>query len=97
MILSADVGGTKCNLALFEREGDKFALRYQNRFASREYPNFSDLVAAFLSEAHERVASSKAGKILAAGFGVGKPAPAPHRGGQHRTRYQQGQRLRVEA
>src|SRR5437868_13759874 len=73
MILAGDVGGTKCNLALFEKDAGKFHLRHQSRFSSREFPQFSGVVDAFLSETRDRVGSSVARKIVAAGFGVAGP------------------------
>jgi glucokinase len=73
MILAGDVGGTKCNLALVEKHADRLVIRHRGRFFSRQYAQFSGIVAAFLAEAREAVASSKAGKIEAAGFGVAGP------------------------
>jgi glucokinase len=70
MILAGDVGGTKCNLALVERHKDRLLIRHQRRFVSRQYSQFSDVLAAFLAEAREAVA---AGTIAAAGFGVAGP------------------------
>jgi glucokinase len=73
MILAADVGGTKCNLALVEKNKGQLSVRHERRFSSREYPQFSDIVSAFLAEVRQDVASSKAGQIEAAGFGVAGP------------------------
>ena len=73
MILAGDVGGTKCNLALVERREDHLVVRHQQRFLSRDYSRFSDVVAAFLAGAREVIESSGAGKITAAGFGVAGP------------------------
>ena len=73
MILAADVGGTKCNLALVEKSEEQLSVRHEHRFSSREYAQFSDIVSAFLAEVRETVASSKAGRIEAAGFGVAGP------------------------
>jgi glucokinase len=73
MILAGDIGGTKCNLALVEKHEDRLLIRHQRRFSSRQYPQFSGIVAAFLTEAREAMASSKAGRIEAAGFGVAGP------------------------
>jgi len=73
MILAGDVGGTKCNLALVERHQDRLVVCQQRRFVSREYSRFSDVVAAFLADAREAIASSRAGKIEAAGFGAAGP------------------------
>lgn len=75
MILAGDVGGTKCNLALVEWREERLVIRHQRRFASQEYPQFSDIVAAFLAGMREVLASPAAGKaeIEAAGFGVAGP------------------------
>jgi glucokinase len=73
MILAGDVGGTKCQLALVEKQGNRFLIRERHRFLSHEYTRFSDIVAAFLAEAGQTVASSKAKRIEAAGFGIAGP------------------------
>jgi glucokinase len=73
MILAADVGGTKCNLALVEKREGQFSVRHERRFSSREYSQFGEIVSAFLTEAREQIGSSKAGRIEAAGFGVAGP------------------------
>jgi glucokinase len=73
MILAADVGGTKCNLALVEKRKGQFSVRRERRFSSRDYSQFGDIVSAFLAEVREDVASSKPGRIEAAGFGVAGP------------------------
>lgn len=73
MILVGDVGGTKCNLALVERRENRFVIHHRQRFASRDYGHFSDIVAAFLAGARDVVAAGKAQTIEAAGFGVAGP------------------------
>ena len=73
MILAGDVGGTKCNLALLEKHKDRLLIRHRRRFVSRQHPQFSDVLATFLAETHEAIASSAAGKIVAAGFGFAGP------------------------
>ena len=73
MILAADVGGTKCNLALVEKSDGQLSVRQERRFPSRDYPQFSDVVAAFLAEVRETVEASPARQIEAAGFGVAGP------------------------
>ena len=73
MILAGDVGGTKCNLALAEQYDGGLVIRHQRRFVSRQYTRFSDVVAAFLAGAGDAIASSAAGRIVAAGFGVAGP------------------------
>jgi len=76
MILAGDIGGSKCNLALVEKRNDSFHVRHKRGFPSRSFPGLADIVAAFLGEAREIVASAPAGKIVAAGFGVAGPVIA---------------------
>jgi glucokinase len=65
MILAGDVGGTKVRLALFEEKGGmKFI--HEQKFASREFADFSTLLKEFL--AHEQLT-----KISAACFGIAGP------------------------
>ena len=70
MILGGDIGGTKCNLALFERQGAGLAAVFRRRYASKEVAQFEDIIADFLSDARDVLAQSSGGKVLAAGFGV---------------------------
>jgi len=76
MILAGDIGGTKCNLALVEKREDGFHVRHKRSFPSRAFSQLAEIVAAFLAEAREFVASAPAGKIVAAGFGVAGPVIA---------------------
>ncbi len=69
MILAGDVGGTKCNLALFEGPPGAFQRLYYQRFHSRDFSRFEEIVRAFVAEAGSR----SRGKIAAAGFGVAGP------------------------
>jgi len=70
MILAGDVGGTKCNLALFLREGLALRPVFQRRLATRDYAGFEDLVEDFLKQATAADENAKAPVIEAAGFGV---------------------------
>lgn len=63
MILAGDVGGTKVRLALFEKSR-KTCLSEQ-KFASREFSDFSSLLKKYLEDKKE--------KILAACFGIAGP------------------------
>ena len=40
MILAGDVGGTKCNLALFAEKNGKLEVVFRERFASKEFAQF---------------------------------------------------------
>ncbi len=54
MILAGDVGGTKTQLALYERGGAPRAPAVAQKLASREYPSLEALVRAFLAASGER-------------------------------------------
>jgi glucokinase len=54
MILAGDIGGTKADLALFERGGDPRHPRLGRRIPTREHASLGALLEAFLDEAHER-------------------------------------------
>ncbi len=70
MILAGDVGGTKCNLALFSEKGGKLTSVFKQRFRSKDFATF-DLIAKEFS----RIAATHLGeeKIRAAGFGIAGP------------------------
>jgi glucokinase len=70
MILAGDVGGTKCNLGLFQQEGRALRSIFQRRLATRDYARFEDLIEDFLEQS--AAAGGNAGRpaIDAAGFGV---------------------------
>lgn len=75
MILAGDVGGTKCNLALFEENGGKLTPVFQKRFPSKGFAEFDLLVAEFLREASCQVTGEQ---IVSAGFGVAGPVVQNH-------------------
>lgn len=64
MILAGDIGGTKVRLALFEEKGEEFI--DEQKFSSKEFPNFASLLKKFLAKKGER-------KISCASFGVAGP------------------------
>ena len=70
MILAGDVGGTKCNLALFSEMGGKLTPVFSRRFASKEFAQFDLIVKEFSRQAAPHLSSNG---ILAAGFGVAGP------------------------
>jgi glucokinase len=70
VILAGDVGGTKCNLALFSEENGKLTAVYQQRFASKEFAQFDRIVKEFSRQAAPYLAGNR---IVAAGFGVAGP------------------------
>ncbi len=70
MILAGDVGGTKCNLALFAENNGKLEFVFRERFASKEFAQFDLIIREFVRRASAHL---NGGKILAAGFGVAGP------------------------
>lgn len=72
MILAGDVGGTKCNLAVFDvREGSLQSV-FEGYFENKKYPNFEGVVRDFLTQAGPTL-TQNGGRIDAAGFGVAGP------------------------
>jgi glucokinase len=70
VILAGDVGGTKCNLALFSEKNGKLTPIFKQRFASKDFAQFDLIVREFSLQA----ASHLGGKpVRAAGFGVAGP------------------------
>ncbi len=72
MILAGDVGGTKCNLALFDTRQGTLRRVAHRRFQSKNYPHFEEIVAEFTRQLPES-GPEGAEKIVAAGFGVAGP------------------------
>jgi glucokinase len=70
MILAGDIGGTKCNLAAFEQRGATIELVFQDRYATRDFSSFEQLVDAFRQQAWQQGAMPSNVRFAAAGFGV---------------------------
>ncbi len=70
VILAGDVGGTKCNLALFAEKDGKLALVFRERFASKAFARFDLIVQEFIRQAQPHLAGER---IEAAGFGIAGP------------------------
>jgi glucokinase len=70
MILAGDIGGTKCNLAAFQEHGDALQLVFQNRYATRDFSSFEQLLDTFSREAVQQTALKPGAPFAAAGFGV---------------------------
>src|SRR5579872_7522627 len=51
VILAGDVGGTKCNLALFSEKDGKLTPIFRQRFASKEFAQFDRIVKEFSRQA----------------------------------------------
>src|SRR6266478_2281678 len=70
LILAGDVGGTKCNLALFSEKGGNLTLVFRQRFASKEFAQFERIVKEFSRQAADHLGKES---IVAAGFGIAGP------------------------
>jgi len=70
MILAGDIGGTKCNLALFAEDRYPLRLTVQRRYATRDFGSVEQLVDKFLAEYNAETGLNPLGKISAAGLGV---------------------------
>ena len=70
MILAGDVGGTKCSLGLFAKNGRALRSVFQRRLATRDYSGFEDLIGDFLDRAAGPDKRERAQEIEAAGFGL---------------------------
>src|SRR6266853_664500 len=73
MILAADVGGTKCNLALYQVRGLEYKQLSKRRYESHSFSSFDTIITKFLSEIRDGTTEIGAEKIEAAGFGVAGP------------------------
>jgi glucokinase len=70
VILAGDVGGTKCNLALFAEKNGELEFVFRERFASKEFAQFDLIIREFARRAAGQLGKEK---IRAAGFGVAGP------------------------
>jgi glucokinase len=75
VILAGDVGGTKCNLALFTEKNGKLTTVFKQRFASKEFASFDLIVKEFSRLAASPLSSDR---VVAAGFGVAGPVIDNH-------------------
>lgn len=73
MILAGDIGGTKCNLALYEIQGESRRKIIDQRYESREFHTFDQVISRFLSDTRTETKVGGAHDIEAAGFGVAGP------------------------
>jgi glucokinase len=70
VILAGDVGGTKCNIALFAEKNGKLHVVFKQRFASKDFAKFDLIIKEFTRQAALHLADEK---VRAAGFGVAGP------------------------
>jgi len=73
VILAGDIGGTKCNLALYEIHDKSHRKIAQRRYESREFPAFDEIISRFLIDSRVETKNAGAHIIEAAGFGVAGP------------------------
>jgi glucokinase len=74
VILAGDVGGTKCNLALFSEKNGALTTVFNKRFASKEFAKFDLIVKEFSRLAAPHLSDP----VVAAGFGVAGPVIDNH-------------------
>ena len=70
MILAGDVGGTKCNIALFAEKDGKLHVVFKQRFASKDFARFDLIIKEFTRQAAPHLTDEN---VRAAGFGVAGP------------------------
>jgi len=73
MILAGDIGGTKCNLALYELHSTGYRKIVEQRYPSREFSAFDQIIEKFLLDTRKETKDAGADAIEAAGFGVAGP------------------------
>ncbi|HKN75107.1 MAG TPA: glucokinase [Candidatus Acidoferrum sp.] len=70
MILAGDIGGTKCNLAVFQEHGSSLQLLFKRRYATNEFSSLENLIERFFRECAAETGVTPEGNVDAAGFGV---------------------------
>ena len=70
MILAGDIGGTKCNLAVFEEHGSSFQLLLSAATPRGNLPALRNLIERFFHECAAETGVTLEDEIDAAGFGV---------------------------
>jgi glucokinase len=71
MILAGDIGGTKCNLAIFQEAGGATLKPiFQRRYATRDFSRLEDVIEHFRKQAAEHVPNAASDRISGVGFGV---------------------------
>jgi glucokinase len=75
VILAGDVGGTKCNLALFSERNGRLTTVLTQRFASKEFASFDLIVKEFSRQAASYLSADR---VVSAGFGVAGPVIDNH-------------------
>lgn len=73
MIISGDVGGTKCNLALYAHSDGNLRQVTKHRYESGKFASFEKVVAQFLDDIAGDLKTAGEKEISAAAFGVAGP------------------------
>jgi glucokinase len=73
VILAGDIGGTKCNLALYDVHGASRRKIFSRRYDSHAFPTFEELISQVLSDSRAEAKEAGSLSIDAAGFGVAGP------------------------
>jgi len=67
VIISGDIGGTKCNLAAYVDHGGALKQVFKQRYATRDFSSFEQLIETFAQHALPSVPNRS---VIASGFGV---------------------------
>lgn len=70
MILAGDIGGTKCNVALFAVDGSSLRFLFGRRYRTADFAALEILLDKFFLESNALTGGNPATDITAAGFGV---------------------------
>ena len=73
MILAGDIGGTKANLALYERRDGILRQVLKRRYASADFSTFDLIINKFIADISSESPAIPPSQISAAGFGVAGP------------------------
>src|SRR5258708_13853820 len=80
VILAGDVGGTKCNLALFAEKDGKLHVVFRQRFASKDFARLDLIIREFTRQAAPHLTDQKL-----RGEGVGLAGPVLNNRISHRN------------
>jgi glucokinase len=70
MILAADLGGTKCNVILFEADGGRLREVYRRHVRTTEFSSIEAFLQEIIRDAQQQGRKLGAGGLTCAGFGV---------------------------
>jgi len=70
MILAGDIGGTKCNLAVFEVQDLSLRVLFKKRYATSDFSSLAEMIERYFRECSAEAGADPRHRIAAAGFGV---------------------------